>query len=112
MSPTQHHMQTQTDAIDALRSEGFDHDAWLTDDGRVAVAPTGDASGDAETTCEASPLTIVETHRFEGASNPDDEAMVLGVETPDGSRAVLNVPYGPDVSGPQADAIREMFIAR
>jgi hypothetical protein len=39
-------------------------------------------------------LTIVEHHRFEGASDPDDMAIVYGIESNDGIRGVLVDAYG------------------
>lgn len=47
-------------------------------------------------------LTIVEHHRFEGASDPDDMAIAYAIEATDGTRGVLVDAYGayanPDVS--------------
>ncbi len=110
-------MDTQQDAIAELRDAGFDHDAWIDLDGTVVVSDASDhgASGqgrEANEHCPPDGLVIERTYRFEGASNPDDESMVLGVVTPDGHRAVLDVPYGADISGEQADAVRAMLIAR
>jgi hypothetical protein len=39
-------------------------------------------------------LTIVEHHRFEGASDPDDMAIVYGIESNSGIRGVLVDAYG------------------
>ena len=48
-------------------------------------------------------LTIVEHHRFEGASDPDDLSIVYGIESQDGTRGVLVDAYGiyanPELSG-------------
>ncbi len=112
---TMHVMDTQQDAIAELRDGGFDHDAWIDVDGTVVVASferSGAEHREAREHCPPDGLVIEETYRFEGASNPDDESMVLGVVTPDGHRAVLDVPYGADISGEQADAVRAMLISR
>ncbi len=37
---------------------------------------------------------IVEFHRFEGASNPDDQSIVYALETRDGHKGVLVDAYG------------------
>jgi hypothetical protein len=39
-------------------------------------------------------VTIVEYHRFEGASNPDDMSVVYVIETADGRRGTLVDAYG------------------
>jgi hypothetical protein len=39
-------------------------------------------------------LTIVEHHRFEGASDPDEMAVVYAIESRDGTRGVLVDAYG------------------
>ena len=39
-------------------------------------------------------LTIVEHHRFEGISNPDDESIVFAIESNDGVRGVLVDAFG------------------
>ncbi len=47
-------------------------------------------------------VTIVEYHRFEGASNPDDMSVVFVIETADGRRGTLVDAYGTYAS-PQVD---------
>jgi hypothetical protein len=53
-------------------------------------------------TFQPSELTIVEHHRFEGASDPDDLSIVYGIEANDGTRGALSDAYGayanPDLS--------------
>ena len=39
-------------------------------------------------------LTIIEHHRFEGVSDPDDMSVVYGIEANDGTRGVLVDAYG------------------
>jgi hypothetical protein len=78
---------SERDAIERLRDLGF-----LTDftavDGGLKLAQTGEvvAPEDAH---------IVHVHRFEGASDVSDEAIVYGIETKGGSRGVLVDAYGP-----------------
>ena len=53
-------------------------------------------------TFQAGELTIVEHHRFEGASDPDDLSIVYAIEANDGTRGALTDGYGayanPDLS--------------
>lgn len=49
-------------------------------------------------TFTADQLTIVEHHRFEGISDPDDMAVLYVIEAQDGTRGTIA-----DAFGPQAD---------
>jgi hypothetical protein len=39
-------------------------------------------------------VKIVEHHRFEGVSNPDDMSIVYGLETSDGTKGILSDAFG------------------
>ena len=57
----------------------------------------------------AGPATVDSTWRFEGASDPDDESIVLAVRCPAcGTRGVLTTAYGAMLSGPEALALAEL----
>ena len=45
-------------------------------------------------TFQPGELTIVEHHRFEGASDPDDLSIVYAIEANDGTRRALTDGYG------------------
>ncbi len=96
-------MTTVSQAIDRLERMGFETLLEIGEDGRIAAVKSPDS-------WPADQVDIVHTYRFEGQSNPDDEAMVLGVAAPGGVRGVLTLPYGPDMSGLQADAVRQLTI--
>lgn len=100
------YMTTESEALDHLSDMGYTANLELRGDGQVAVA------GQDKPTWHATDVIIEERCRYEGLSNPDDESLILGVALPDGSKGALAMPYGPDVSGPQADAIRSMLINR
>jgi hypothetical protein len=53
---------------------------------------------DSGRTFTADQLTIVEHHRFEGASDPDDMSVLYAIEAGDGTRGTIA-----DAFGPQAD---------
>lgn len=101
-----HHMTTESEALDYLVANGYSANLEVREDGRVGVAGRG------EPTWNPAEVIIEEQCRFEGESNPDDEALIVGVILPDGSRGVLTMPYGPDISGPQGDAVRSMSTDR
>jgi hypothetical protein len=81
--------ETVTDAVQLLESEGYTTEFTLNV---------------RSFRCEAcrhhhapARLAIDRTFRFEGPSDPGDEAIVLGVTCPDcGARGVIVSAYGPD----------------
>lgn len=100
------HMETESEAIERLTGAGFERNLWIDDDGRVTSGGNTGDTGD--TTWDPADLTVSETVRFEGTSNPDDEAILLAISLGGEPLGVLSTPYGPDVSAPQADAIRQL----
>ena len=77
---------TVAEAVQGLNQRGFSCNLELI----------GELLKDVESgrTFPAQELTIVEHHRFEGASDPDDMAVVYGIESNDGIRGVLVDAYG------------------
>ena len=81
--------ETVTDAVRLLEGAGFRGD-FRIDGGGVRCSACGD-------THPASGLVVHQVFRFEGASDPGDEAIVLGVECPAcGARGIVVSAYGPD----------------
>ena len=85
---------TMAEAMNDLKRRGFTAD----------FEPIGKmlhAAG-SERTFQPDELTIVEHHRFEGASDPEEMAVVYVLEARDGTRGVLIDAYGvyanPDLS--------------
>jgi hypothetical protein len=86
--------RTMTEAIQGLKERGFSsnfeylNNAFRSVDGGKTFTP--------------DELTIVEHHRFEGASDPDDLSILYGIESQDGTRGILVDAYGayanPDIS--------------
>jgi DNA-directed RNA polymerase subunit RPC12/RpoP len=63
-------------------------------------------------TTNSSELEAVTVHRIEGASDPDDMQMVLGIECPRcGDKGVLVVGYGPNASEQDAAFLLELGMA-
>lgn len=95
-------MDTEQDAIAALRDAGYTQDFFIVDEGVRCLA------------CESEILapeavTIDQTYRFEGESDPDDESVVFAVsQGPCGLKGVLVSAFGPEVSGPRADILRRL----
>jgi hypothetical protein len=81
--------ETVLDAVRQLESQGYTDDLRL-----VPQRVRCDACG-----VEHPPerLVVTHTYRFEGASDPDDQAIVLGLECPEcGKRGIIVSAYGPE----------------
>ncbi len=94
-------MSTQSEVLEALRLEGFTENLSIDEAGLVA-GPGGSWAAD--------DVVVDHIARFEGMSDPDDEAILLAVTASDGTKGTLTLPYGPDASGDQADAMRSLLI--
>ncbi|MBY0536711.1 MAG: hypothetical protein K2P88_12750 [Chitinophagaceae bacterium] len=85
--------ETVSEAISSLNSRGFEHDFGID-----AHAITCSNSR----VYSAEDLEIVEWYRFEGDTDPADEAIVLGLAASDSTKGTLVVNYGPNME--QANA--------
>ena len=80
---------TVTDALKLLASEGYSEDFNLL--GPVAKCPS------CHSTHPIEHSTIERQFRFEGPTDPGDEAIVLGLSCPDcNAKGVFVSAYGPD----------------
>jgi hypothetical protein len=77
---------TVAEALRDLEQRGFNANFEL-------IGKTFRAVGSAKT-FDPDDLTIVEHHRFEGSSDPEEMAVVYAIEAKDGTRGVLVDAYG------------------
>jgi len=77
---------TLTDALEGLRQRGF-NSTFEPVDGRLKSQQTGRLYA-------PEVLRIIEHHRYEGASNPDDMSVVYAIDTIDGERGVVVDAFG------------------
>jgi hypothetical protein len=92
---------TVTDALALLRSEGYVDDFDLCDDGVRCPGEPG--------THRLAGAVVDHTFRFEGPSDPADEAIVLGISLPAWRRkGVIVSAYGPDVDPEHARLLAEL----
>ncbi|MCI0559376.1 MAG: hypothetical protein MN733_12850 [Nitrososphaera sp.] len=78
--------KSMTEALEDLKKRGFAANFELLNNVFRAV--------DSGKTFQADDLTIVEHHRFEGASDPDDMSVVYAIEAGDGTRGILVDAFG------------------
>lgn len=85
--------------IAALRAQGYTADFGVTRDGQLRCNTCGQIH-------RPSDAVVESTARFEGASNPDDQAIVFGLRCGDcGLRGVLVTAYGPTASAEETAVI-------
>lgn len=89
---------TVVEEIGVLRAQGYAADFSVTPDGELRCVTCGQ-------TLAPSDAVIESTARFEGASNPDDQAVVFGLRSACGVLGVLVAAYGPTASAEEADVI-------
>lgn len=90
---------TVVDEIATLRAAGYEADFSVTSGGQLRCATSAH-------TLQPAAAVIESTARFEGASNPDDQAVVFGLRCREcGVRGVLVTAYGPTASSEEAAVI-------
>lgn len=94
-------METLVDATRRLRAAGYVDDFVASVEGNL-ICRGCDTSHDPET------IEILETVRFEGESNPDDQAILLAIASPDGCLGQYCAAFGPGTPAPDARALRRL----
>jgi len=81
-----HPYKTMTEAVGGLRTRGYTANFEFLHNAFRAV--------DSGKTFTAEELTIVEHHRFEGTSDPDDESIIYAIQCTDGTQGTLVDAFG------------------
>ena len=81
-------METLTEAMHRLRANGYVHDLRAAQGGQLRCR-TCESLNDPES------VSIAETVRFEGDSNPDDEAILIAISCPGGCLGQFSAAFGP-----------------
>ena len=90
--------KTMAEAVEGLRGRGFTSDFTVANEGGDVTA--GDR------TFKSDDLTIVEHHRFEGMSDPDDSSVVYALEASNGLKGLLVDAYGAYANGKTAALLK------
>ena len=93
---------TVSEAVNGLKSWGFDVDFNLEENCIVCHADKFNVND----------FEIVEVHRFEGNTDPSDEAVVYGIESVSGVRGVLVSGYGISAEGMSAEMAKKLSLNR
>src|SRR5947209_9601505 len=77
---------TLSDAINGLRTQGYEIDFDLKPDSPTSIA--------AQLLEHPEQFTVDASYRFEGKSNPDDSSVVYAISSDSGQKGVLVDAYG------------------
>lgn len=94
-------METLSEAIARLEAAGF-RDSFRPDAGRLWAEA-------AKRFFAPEALIVEEVVRFEGESDPDDQAILFALRSPAGDvRGTFSTPYGPLADPANAEAVRRL----
>ncbi len=94
----QFHYATVTEAIEQLKQQGFTLDLNLEESHLV--------SGENE--YHADEFEIVDLYRYEGASDPADEAIVYALASASGIKGVLVTGYGATTDEASTETLKQL----
>jgi hypothetical protein len=83
-------METMSEATTRLRAAGYVEN-WIAEDGKLRCFTC-------TATYEPESVTVDEVVRFEGPSDPGDEAILFALSGPCGHRGQFSAAYGPETS--------------
>lgn len=93
---------TVSEAVNGLKKRGFELDFNLAENCLVCHGDKFDIRD----------FEITEIHRFEGNTDPSDEAIVYAIESVDGRKGVLVSGYGISAEGMSAEMAKKLSIER
>lgn len=93
---------TVTEAVSGLKKRGFDLDFNLQENCLVCH----------EHKFDPNDFEIVEVYRFEGNSDPADEAVVYAIQSTQGQKGVLVNGYGPSADSMSTEMAKKLQIHR
>ncbi len=92
------HYETVSKAIEELRKQGFTTDFNLEENAIVCnVGKFG-----------ANELDVVDVYRYEGDSDPGDEAAVYAIKSSNGLRGILVTGYGASSENTSSEMLRKL----
>lgn len=93
---------TVSEAVNDLKKRGYDLDFNLAENCLVCHGDKFDIKD----------FEITELYRFDGDTDPSDEAIVYAIESTDGRKGVLVNGYGISAEGMTAEMARKLSIER
>ena len=97
-----HAYDTMTEAISDLKQRGFNID-FNVEEGKLIAANIPLA-------LQPEEFEIAEVYRFEGETDPADEAIVYAIESRHGQKGILVNGYGPEADGLSDELVKKLSI--
>lgn len=94
-------METLVDAMNRLRAEGYTAEFRPTDDGQLRC-DSCDSDHDPDD------VTVDETVRFEGASDPADEQILVALSCECGIKGLFTAAFGPSNTPAESRVLRDL----
>ena len=94
-------METIPEAARRLRADGFTSDFDATEEGLLLCGVCDSSHDPAE-------MTIHETVRYEGATNPSDETILIALECSCGAKGLYYAGFGPNATRADARVLRHL----
>jgi hypothetical protein len=91
-------METMVEATTRLREAGYVLDLSPLAGGKLRCGERGEI-------VDARFATVAETVRFEGVSNPDDQAILTALICPSGHMGLFSAAYGPTAAPQEEDVL-------
>lgn len=95
-----HAYTTVTEAVNGLHARGFTEDFSFENDHLTCAA--------LDLKLHPADFEVVETHRFEGESDPGDEAVVYAIESHGGVKGVMVNAYGIYAESTSAELVKKL----
>lgn len=102
MSKPLNTLDTLTEQIAELQERGYTYDFALQENGLVCKS--------LDRSFRPNQFTIVETHRFEGMSNPSDNSVLYAIQSTDGIKGTLVDAYGAYTDPLSAEMIKKLQV--
>jgi hypothetical protein len=94
-------LETVTDALTRLRSDGYTADFYATDKGELACRGC-------HRTMNPTEVQVDHTVRFEGDTNPDDQDIVFALTCACGCKGTYSAAYGPATPPADSDVLGQL----
>ncbi len=94
-------METLVGAIARFRADGFAVDFSATADGQLTCSHCG--------LQDPESMTVHAIVRFEGDSNPDDESILVALESDGGCRGLFTAAFGLDIPMESAEVLHHLL---
>ncbi|MEP6466577.1 MAG: hypothetical protein ABJB05_09735 [Parafilimonas sp.] len=92
------HYATVSTAIEELRKQGYEHDFNIEENNLVCNKGKFDKDN----------FEVMDVYRYEGNSDPADEAVVYAIQSSTGLKGILVTGYGASADGSSSEMLKKL----